>query len=204
VPDQNSARIQPPGFDERAADRDFLIIYKELRKLARSCLSNQPAGHILQTTALVHEAFLKLRQSPVTNDRAHFMRLAAEAMRQVLIDHARAANRLKRGGGRRSRQELTDVACLAVEPDAELILSLEEALCRLEIAEPRAARVIKLRFYVGLTAQETAEVTGLSLRTVNREWRFARAWLYQALEGRLPESDSDGAEGKSTAPGERS
>jgi RNA polymerase sigma factor (TIGR02999 family) len=196
----DAGKVQSPsaGSDGQAADHDFLIIYKELRALARSCLANQPAGHILQTTALVHEAFLKLRQSPVTNDRAHFMRLAAEAMRQILIDHARAANSLKRGGSKRSRQELTDVACLAVEPDAELILSLEEALCRLEIAEPRAARVIKLRFYVGLTAQETADVTGLSLRTVNREWRFARAWLYQALEGRAAESDSDGAHGKSS------
>jgi RNA polymerase sigma factor (TIGR02999 family) len=154
-----------------------------LRRIAKVRLSGQRAGHTLQATALVHEAYLKLQKhaSAFVTDRGHFFRLAAEAMRQILIDHARARGRQKRGAGPR-RRVVAEVAELAADQDPEEILALEEALERFEHIEPRAAEVVKLRFFAGLSVEETAEVTGLSVRTVNREWRFARAWLYNSLE----------------------
>ena len=102
-------------------------------------------------------------------------------MRQILIDHARAKGRLKRGGKEVRREQITDVASLTASPDSDAILTLEAALCRLEVADPCAAEVIKLRFFTGLSIQETAEVTGLSGTTVNRKWKFARAWLYKEM-----------------------
>ena len=130
---------------------------------------------------MVHEVYLKLRRHPTlfAADPAHFYRVAAAAMRQILIDHARARQSTKRGGCRR---RVVDVAELASEQNSEEIMALEEAISRFEVLEPRAAEIIKLRFFAGLTVEETAEVTGLSVRTVNREWKYARAWLYQALE----------------------
>ena len=165
----------------RASTPAFVEVYEELRRIARAKLKGERPGHTLQTTALVHEAFLKLRSSRAIADRKHFLHLAAEAMRQILVDHARAKQCLKRGSGTIRRQELSDVAVFAVDPDVDTILTLEEAICRLEIASPSAAEVIKLRFFAGLSAQETAEATGLSESTVHRHWRFARAWLFNAL-----------------------
>ena len=158
-------------------------VYEQLRAIARSRLHGQPAGHTLQATALVHEALLKLRDHPSLcgGDRALFFHAAAQAMRQILVDHARAKGRVKRGGGA-VRLELADVAQLAVEQDSEQIVALDEAVSRLEVEEPSAAAVVKLRFYAGLSVEETAEVLGVSDRTVKREWQFARAWLYRALE----------------------
>ena len=158
-------------------------VYEQLRAIARSRLQGQAAGHTLQATALVHEALLKLHDHPslAAGDRAVFFHAAAQAMRQILIDHARAKGRVKRGGGAVKR-ELADVAQLAVEDDVEQILALDEAVSRLEAQEPGAAAVVKLRFYAGLSVGETAEVLGVSERTVKREWQFARAWLYRVLE----------------------
>jgi RNA polymerase sigma factor (TIGR02999 family) len=167
--------------DQRKGDKAFLEVYQELRRIARAKLREQPPEHTLQTTALVHEAFLKLHGANSLCDRKHFLRLAADAMRQILIDHARAKGRLKRGGKQMRREEITDVASLTASPDSDAILALEAALCRLEIADPCAAEVIKLRFFTGLSIQETAEVTGLSGTTVNRKWKFARAWLYKEM-----------------------
>lgn len=157
-------------------------IHDQLRQIASVRLATQKPGHTLQATALVHEAYLKLRQHPslFAADPAHFYRVAAEAMRQILIDHARARVSQKRGGG--NRRVVADVAELAADQDPAEIMALEEAIRRFEEVEPRAAEIIKLRFFAGLTVEETAEVTGLSVRTVNREWTFARAWLYKALE----------------------
>ncbi len=169
--------------ESHEADRAFVEVYEELRRIAQAHLKGQPPGHTLQTTALVHEAFLKLRGSKRTAGRAQFLHLAADAMRQILVDHARGKRRVKRGGGKLQRQELADVAVLAVNPDSDTILALEEAICRLEIASPRVAEVIKLRFFTGLSVEETAAATGLSQSTVHRHWRFARAWLYDALQG---------------------
>jgi RNA polymerase sigma factor (TIGR02999 family) len=146
-------------------------------------LASQPPGHTLQATALVHEAYLKLQNHPSVFglERAHFFRVAAEAMRQILIDHARSRGRQKRGGSAR-RIAVADIAELAAEQDPEEILALDEALRRFEQLEPRSAEVVKLRFFAGLSVEEVSEVTGLSVRTVNREWKFARAWLFKALE----------------------
>jgi RNA polymerase sigma-70 factor (ECF subfamily) len=157
-------------------------VHQQLRQIANMRLATQKPGHTLQATALVHEAYLKLRHHPslFSADPGHFYRVAAEAMRQILIDHARARGRQKRGGG--NRRLVADVAELATEQDPAEIMALEEAFQRFERIEPRAAEVVKLRFFAGLTVEETAEVTGLSVRTVNREWTYARAWLYKALE----------------------
>jgi RNA polymerase sigma factor (TIGR02999 family) len=158
-------------------------VYEQLHRIAVNRLAGQPAGHTLQATALVHEAYLKIRAVPALSaiDRAHYFRLAAEAMRQVLIDHARSKGRQKRGGGGH-RRTMSDVAQLAAEQDPDEILALEEAVRRFEGEQPRAAEIVKLRFYAGLSVEETADVTGLSVSTVNREWKFARAWLFNALE----------------------
>ena len=157
-------------------------VYDQLRAIARARLAGERDGHSFQATELVHEAFLKLRSTHAltANDRAAFFRAAAEAMRRILIDHARGKGRAKRGGG--SKRVLRDVAELAEEQDSQEVLALEEAVCRLEEEEPQAALVLKLRFYAGMSVPETAEATGLSERTVKREWQYARAWLYRALE----------------------
>ena len=157
-------------------------VYQQLRGIARTKLASQAPGNTLQATALVHEAFLKLREhsSIVTAEPAVFYCVAAEAMRQILLDHARAKGRAKRGGG--LRREFADVAELAESQDPAQILALDEALCRLEKELPRAAEVVKLRFFAGLSLEETAQTMQLSQRTVLREWRYARAWLLRALE----------------------
>ena len=157
-------------------------VYDHLRAIARAKLAQQSPGHTLQATALVHEAFLKIRDhsSIVSAEPARFYQAAAQAMRQILIDHARARGRVKRGGN--IRREFADVAELADEQDPAQILALDEAISRLEQQEPRAAEVVKFRFFAGLTVEETAKALDLSERTVKREWQFARAWLFQALE----------------------
>ncbi len=156
-------------------------VYDQLRAIARARLARERVGHSLQATELVHEAFLKLQKHPslIQADRARFFHAAAEAMRQILIDHARAKGRIKRGGG--MKRTVSDVAELAEEQDPDQILALDEAIRRLEEEEPQAAQVLKLRFFTGLSVAETAEVTGLSERTVKREWQFARAWMFRAL-----------------------
>lgn len=157
-------------------------VYEQLRVIAHARLTQQPPGHTLQTTALVHEAFLKMREhsSIIAGEPGRFFHVAAEAMRQILIDHARGKGRLKRGGSGKRRQ-FADVAELAESNDPTEILALDEALSRLESEQPRAAQVIKLRFFAGLTLEETAAAMQLSERTVKREWQYARAWLFRAL-----------------------
>jgi RNA polymerase sigma factor (TIGR02999 family) len=159
-------------------------VYDQLRAIARARLAGQRAGHTLQATALVHEVFLKLQSHPsiVAGDRARFFQAAAIAMRQILIDHARGRGRLKRGGGGQ-RQDFADVAELSQEAEPDDIVALDEAVRRLEEEEPQAAKVVQLRFFAGLSVEETADVLGLSERTVQREWQYARAWLYGQLGG---------------------
>ena len=156
-------------------------VYAQLRCIATIRLASQPPGHTLQATALVHEAFLKLQRHPsvFAGEHSHFYRVAAEAMRQILVDHARSKCRQKRGGP--NRRSMSDVAELAAQQDPDEIMALDEAIRRFEKEQPRAAEVVKLRFFAGLSVDETAQVTGLSVRTVNREWKFARAWLYNEL-----------------------
>jgi RNA polymerase sigma factor (TIGR02999 family) len=144
-------------------------VYEQLRTIARACLRSQAADHTLQATALVHEAFMKLRVHPsiLAGERARFFYAAARAMRQILIDHARPKGRSKRGGGA-ARRELADVAQLAADDDAEQTVALDEALCRLELQDAAAA-VVKLRFSAGLSIAEAADVLGVSERTVKRD-----------------------------------
>ncbi len=156
--------------------------YQELRRLAEACFRGQPADHTLEPTALVHEAYLKLAEGSPGRwaDRTHFLAVAATAMRQILVDHARGRAAQKRGGGC-DRITLDESAVGTSERDVDL-LALDEALIRLAEQDERKARVIELRFFAGLTIEETAQALGVSPITVNRDWWLARAWIQRALE----------------------
>jgi RNA polymerase sigma factor (TIGR02999 family) len=158
------------------------LVYDELRMVARRHLAREAEGHTLSTTALVHEAYLRLKDqaSGVVEDRAHFLALAARAMRRILVDHARRRHATKRGDGAR-RIALESIEGLAVEERAELLVALDEALGQLAALDARQAQVVELRFFGGLTEVETAEALGIGLRTAKRDWAKARSWLYQAL-----------------------
>ncbi len=166
---------------EKARDEVFVIVYQELRKLAHRHLSRERPDHTLETTALVHELYLKLCSSAPAGwrDRAHFLALAARQLRHILIDYARTAARQKRGGGRIrvTLSELPDAAA----PLEEDVISLNDALSRLEKLAARPAQVVELRFFAGMTENEIAEVVGASVATVKRDWDFARSWLVTQL-----------------------
>ena len=167
--------------DNRAADRLLPLVYDEFRHLAAGYLRHERPDHTLQPTALVHEAYLKLidQRRVDWKGRTHFFAVAAEAMRRILIDHARRHKRLKRGGARQ-RITLDDAVALSPDRDEDLI-ALDEALERLAGSDPRQAKVVELRFFGGLTVQEAAKVLGVSKRTVEGDWTFARAWLKREL-----------------------
>lgn len=166
---------------EQILERILPVVYDELRMLAQARLRHERPDHTLQPTALVHEAYIRLIgwQQSSWDDRAHFYRAAAEAMRRILIEHARARGRDKRGGDR-VRVDL-EHANLATWNDPDVLLALDEGLRRLMKQDPRAAETVRLRFFAGLSFEETASALGLSVRTVKRDWEFARAWLYRAL-----------------------
>jgi RNA polymerase sigma-70 factor, ECF subfamily len=173
-----------------AAERLFPLVYDELRALAGSYFKAQPAAHTLQPTALVHEVFIKLIDQHATrwNDRAHFFAVAATAMRQILIDHARARGAAKRGGG---WQRLSiDHVDRAGEIDHLDVLALDEAMTNLAKVDPRQARVVELRFFGGMSVEETAQVLEVSPRTVELDWRMAKAWLSRELATAAPEGAS--------------
>jgi RNA polymerase sigma factor (TIGR02999 family) len=163
-------------------------VYAELRRLAAALTVKLQPGQTLQPTALVHEAYLRLVRTtdPGWEGRRHFFGAAARAMREILIEQARRKDSLKRGGGSQ-RVELTEGLAL-IEPPAEDLLALDEAIQQLQAEKPHLAEVVMLRYYTGLSVEETAEVVGRSVPTVVREWRFARAWL----AGRLGEEEADG------------
>ena len=166
--------------DPGAAARLLPLVYDELRKLAAGHMSNEGPGHTLNATALVHEAYLRLVGDQQFDGRGHFFAAAAEAMRRILVEHARARGRLKRGG-ERVRVELLDRArSLAEDPD--LLLSLDELLTRLGAEDPLAARVAHLHLFGGLSVEEAGDVLGLSRAVAYRNWKFARVWLREALE----------------------
>jgi RNA polymerase sigma factor (TIGR02999 family) len=167
----------------QAWDRLVPLVYAELRGIARAHLRRERSGHTLAATALVHEAYLRLLGGnyPAWNDRQHFFHAAAEAMRRVLVDHARKRARVKRGSNP-VRISLSDIS-VATDDDPAALLALDEAIRRLEEQDPSAAEVVRLRFFAGLSVEDTAQALGLSERTVKREWAFARAWLYDALGG---------------------
>lgn len=176
-----------PG-DDRSAARLLEAVYAELRSLARHRLAQEQPGQTLQPTALVHEAWLRLQGSSAGSfqSRAHFFAAAAEAMRRILIDAARRKARLKRGGDR--KREPLDPDAAVVLPVSIDVLALDEALTRLEREDERKARLVELRFFAGLHLAEIAEVLGVSLATAERDWAYARAWLFDALGGEKSES----------------
>jgi RNA polymerase sigma factor (TIGR02999 family) len=164
-----------------AAEKLLPIVYCELRKLAASKMSGDPAGQTLQPTALVHEMWLRLfgAEQPRFEGRGHFFGIAAEAMRRILIERARRKKSLKRGANA-ERINLDDVD-LAATADDDTLLLVDEALQKLAIEDPAAAKFIQLKFFAGLTNAEAAEALGLSERTARRNWTFARAWLYREI-----------------------
>jgi RNA polymerase sigma factor (TIGR02999 family) len=169
------------GGDRQAPHQLLPLVYDELRKLAGARLAGETPGLTLQATALVHEAYLRLvgeDQGPKWEGRGHFFAAAAEAMRRILVDHARAKHADRRGG-RWTRVELADWHKVAQPP--ERVLALSEALDRLAAVEPDKARLITLRFFGGMTMEEAADALGVSLRTAERWWLFARSWLYTEL-----------------------
>lgn len=171
-----AARGEPGSGDEL-----FALVYGELRELAASTLGRERAGHTLQPTALVHEAWMRLAGTDPAawQGRAHFFGAAARSMRQILVEHARGRERLKRGGGWR---RVAIEASLAPTRDEDFdVLALDRALERLAALSERQGRIVELRFFSGLSVEAVAELMNLSARTVEREWRFARAWLAQAL-----------------------
>lgn len=185
--------------DEAASGRLLRAVYDELRRLARAQRRAERPDHTLNTTGLVHEAYLKLLGPAhrTYDHRAHFFAAASRAMRQVLVDYARARRRDKRGGGQAplaldALPEPADPDALTDARAAE-ILDLDAALDRLARLDPRQARVVECRYFGGLSVEETAEALGVSEPTVKREWRSARAWLYAALGGRPPEERPDDA-----------
>lgn len=168
--------------DRTAFDELFPLVYEELRSIAHRQLLNERPGHTLVTTALVHEAYLSLTgiNRIGWSDRAHFLAVAARAMRRVLINHAAARNARKRGGPGLQRIDLDADALPAAMRDEE-ILALDEALSRLEQHNERYGRVVECRFFAGMSIAETAEVLGISPASVKRDWTVARAWLHREL-----------------------
>jgi RNA polymerase sigma factor (TIGR02999 family) len=171
------------GGDEGAFEKLLPLVQPELHRLAHHYMSRERAGHTLQTTALLDEAYLLLvdNTKPLWQNRTHFVAAAAQLMRRIMVDHARERYALKRGGG--ARKVTLDEAALVTETRSEELLALDEALERLAVQDPRKSQIVELRYFGGLTAGEMAEFLDLSLRTVEREWNMAKAWLYRALGG---------------------
>jgi RNA polymerase sigma factor (TIGR02999 family) len=169
--------------DPQAAERLLPLVYKELRRLAAAKMADESPGQTLQATALVHEAYIRLvgaEGQPGWNSRGHFFGAAAEAMRRILIENARRKQRLRHGGGRKllSLEEQD----LAADQKSERLLALDAAIETLSQETPVVAEVVKLRYFAGLTIEQTAASLGVSVRTVNRHWTYARARLFQELD----------------------
>lgn len=174
--------------DQQARDQLMPLVYSELRRLARNYLRKERPGHTLQPTALVNEAYLKLidQKSARWQNRAHFYGVAAQLMRRILVDHARQHQAAKRGGSDQQRLSITSAGQLggkklATEPAFDL-LALHEALEELTVMDPQQGRIVELKFFGGLSIEETAEVMGIGHATVERDWKMARAWLRRKLE----------------------
>jgi len=167
--------------EARAADQLLLLVYEELRRLAAQKLSREPPGQTLQATALVHEAYLRLvgTEGQTWKGRTHFFAAAAEAMRRILIENARRKHRLKHGGGLQ-KVDLNS-ADIAIGEPPEDVIALDEALTKLGEQEPAVAELVKIRYFAGLTLDQAAEILGVSRRTADRYWAYARAWLYKEI-----------------------
>jgi RNA polymerase sigma-70 factor (ECF subfamily) len=179
--------------DQKALDELFPLVYDELRQMARRQMRRERPGHTLRTTALVNDAYLRLvdQREVRWQNRAHFFAIAAQMMRRILVDHARAKRYEKRGGGA-AHVPLEEAAVLAQGKEAEII-ALDEALVALAEIDPRRARVVELRYFGGLSNEEIAEVLKVSSNTVTRDWNMARAWLYQELSGAPPDDPGESA-----------
>jgi len=173
--------VEAGNGSRQAMDQLLPLVYDELHALAGGLMRRERQDHTLQATALVHEAYLKLvDQTRVQwQDRTHFFAVAAQAIRRILVDHARSHRRIKRGGGG-VKITLVDELAVVNTPVVDVI-ALDEALVKLADAHPEEARIVEIRFFAGLTTEETARLLKTTTRTVERKWRFARAWLFQAL-----------------------
>jgi RNA polymerase sigma factor (TIGR02999 family) len=178
--------LQAVGRGEARAAEDLLpLVYEQLRRLAAARMAQEAAGQTLQATALVHEAWLRLVNDGerTWQNRAHFFGAASEAMRRILIENARRKSRLKRGGAGLVRVDLSEINVVESTPD-DKILMMDEALEHLEAEDPERARIVVLKFFGGLTNQEVAESLGVTERTVERRWAFAKAWLFRRIKGK--------------------
>ncbi len=171
------------GGDQQALDSLMPLVYEELRSLAHHYLRQERPDHTLQSTALVHEAYIRLvgHNPPALQNRSHFFGVAARLMREILVEHARARRAAKRGGG--ATVLVLDTAEDVPEPIDVDVLLLDDALNALARLDERLSRIVELRFFTGLSIDETAEAMGISPATVSREWTTARAWLYRAMSG---------------------
>ncbi len=169
--------------DAAAVDKIFPLVYAELRKLAAAQMTKERPGHTLQTTALVHEAWLRLggEVNANWNGRGHFFGAAAEAMRRILVDHARRKQAERRGGGK-SNLNIADLEIAVEQTDDEQILAVNEALEKLTAVHPEDAELVKLRYFAGLTLEQAATSQGISLAAAKRSWTFARAWLHREMQ----------------------
>lgn len=172
--------------DSAALEELMPLVYDELRRLARSYLRKERNSHTLQSTALVHEAYLRLKGEnlPEWQNRAHFFGIAARIMREILVQHARGRNAAKRGGGD-CRLSLDGAVAFSHQSDVDL-LELDRALSELAKFDEQQSRIVELRFFSGLSIEDTSEVLGISPATVKRDWVTARAWLYRAMMGKAP------------------
>jgi RNA polymerase sigma factor (TIGR02999 family) len=175
--------------DKESLDQLMPIVYEELRRQAARYLRREQAGHTLQTTALIHEAYVRLvdQRNMQWQNRAHFFGIAAQMMRRILVDHARSKKRAKRGGSE-VRVSL-DEATVAVKGQDLDVVALDEALQRLAEIDEQQSRVVELRFFSGLSVEETAEVMGISKSTVKRDWSMAKAWLHRELSGDISKNE---------------
>jgi RNA polymerase sigma factor (TIGR02999 family) len=172
------------GGDSDALDRLIPLVQPELHRLAHHYMSREAIGHTLQTTALLNEAYLQLVDDPKRSwqNRTHFVAAAAQLMRRIMVDHARERRALKRGGG--ALKVSLDDAALVTERRSEELLALDEALQELAALDPRKSQIVELRYFGGMTIEETATFLKMSHRSVEREWTMAKAWLYRALSGK--------------------
>jgi RNA polymerase sigma factor (TIGR02999 family) len=170
--------------DHEALDRLMPVVYNELRRLARRYMRSENPGHTLQATALVNDLYVQLIDQKRVNwqNRAHFFGAAAQIIRRLLVDHARSRHRLKRGGG--GLKVEWDEAINASKPVQMDLIALDAALNQLAVLEPQQSRIIELRFFAGLSIEETAEALKISAATVKRDWAFARAWLYREMKSK--------------------
>ena len=169
--------------DRQALDQLMPLVYDDLGRIAGSYLNAERGGHTLQATDLVHEAYLRLAEyrEPKFENRKHFYAVAAQAVRRILVDHAR-----RRGASKRNDSVLPPDSGLVLQPGID-VLALDEALSRLASNDPEKARIVELRYFAGLSVPAIAEMTGMSPATVKREWAIAKAWLFRALNGEAPE-----------------